>query len=210
MENEKQQLEALQDIRKMMKDSSKFISLSGLSGVFAGVYALIGAWLGQKVLAKSNDILVNRYTEVVNDYGLMLDCIGICLGVFILSIATALLLTARKAKKYNRSLFDHSSKNVFWSMSIPLFTGGVFCMLLLYHGYIILVCPAMLLFYGLALVSSSKYTESDIRYLGYLEIALGLLAGFYTGKGLLFWALGFGVLHIIYGFILWFKYDRQS
>ena len=65
-----------------------------------------------------------------------------------------------------------------------------------------------LIFYGLALVNASKYTLTDIRYLGYCEIVLGLVNMFYIGKGLYFWAAGFGVLHIIYGAIMWCKYER--
>jgi hypothetical protein len=207
MENEKQQLEALQDIRKMMKDSSKFLSLSGLSGVIAGVYALIGAWLGHKTI-----------TDAISDpnhwsyESLIVRFFTICVAILFLSIITALIFSARKAKKNGERLFDHTSKKLVWNMMVPLAAGGVFCLALLYHGgqEILFIGPAMLIFYGLALVSSSKFTLHDIKYLGYLEIALGLIASFKLHEGLLFWAMGFGVLHIIYGTIMWFKYDRNT
>jgi hypothetical protein len=63
-------------------------------------------------------------------------------------------------------------------------------------------------FYGLALVNASKYTLTDIRYLGITEIILGILNIFFLRRGLYFWALGFGVLHIIYGLVMWWKYER--
>jgi hypothetical protein len=97
-------------------------------------------------------------------------------------------------------------------MLIPLVAGGIFCIAMLYHGgaFILLISPAMLIFYGLSLVNGSKYTLHDIRYLGCLEIVLGLIAVFNLGYGIIFWALGFGVLHIIYGALMWFKYDRNN
>lgn len=95
-------------------------------------------------------------------------------------------------------------------MAIPLFAGGLFCFAMMLNGSAIMVSSVMLLFYGLALLNSSKYTMTDIRYLSYIEIALGLMAAFVPGYGLFFWALGFGVLHIIYGSIMWFKYDRNN
>lgn len=212
MENEKQQLEALQDIRKMMKESSKFLSLSGLSGVFAGVYALIGAYLGYTIINNFNSSYP-RADRFCDDYQkLLIQCMFICAAILGLSILTALVFSARKAKKNGEKLFDHTSKKLVWNMMVPLGAGGLFCISMLYHGgdHILLVGPAMLIFYGLALVSSSKFTVHDIKYLGYLEIALGIISSFWLLHGLLFWALGFGVLHIIYGTIMWFKYDRNT
>ena len=71
-----------------------------------------------------------------------------------------------------------------------------------------LVAPTTLLFYGLALYNAGKYTLDEIRYLGVSEIILGLLGCIFIGYGLMFWALGFGVLHIVYGFMMWWKYER--
>jgi hypothetical protein len=207
MNKEEQQLEALRDIRKMMKDSSKFLSLSGMAGVFAGIYALGGALAGKMVLGRN-------YRDLSYDPGifdaLTVKLVLICLAVLGLSIVTAYYLSAAKARKRGQNLFDHTSRKVFWSMAIPLMTGGLFCFAMLFHGMILMVSPAMLLFYGLALLNSSKYTMSEIRFLSYSEIALGVLAAFLPGHGLMFWALGFGVLHIVYGTIMWAKYDRRS
>jgi hypothetical protein len=209
MKNTSEQLEALEDIRKMMKDSSRFLSLSGLSGVLAGGYALLGAALAQQAI---QTIDAGRYYasgELSQRLTLCLGSIALC--VLILSVATALWLSGRKARKRGHRLFDHSSRNLLWSMAIPLLTGGIFCLSLLAHGgkAVYLICPAMLIFYGIALASSSRLTLHDVKYLGYMQIALGLTASFYPHHGLLFWSLGFGLLHIVYGSIMWFKYDRN-
>lgn len=212
MENSQQQLEALHDIRQMMKQSNRFLSLSGFSGIFAGVYALVGAYAGHTV--------INKFVRnVIQDGGyssesykeMILTCILICFFVLALSIITALYFSSRKAKKKGYKLFDHTAWRLLINMLVPLAAGGLFCMALLYHGkeMVGLISPAMLMFYGVALVNGSKYTLHDIRYLGYLEIILGLMASFYMGAGLLFWSIGFGLLHIVYGTIMWFKYERN-
>ena len=213
MEKEQEQLEALQDIRKIMKESSKFLSLSGLSGVFAGVYALIAAYFGNTLV----DDLKNSYTVYESDFetqkGMLIGrLLFICLTVLTASILTAFYFSGKKAKQKNQKLFDHTSKKLLWHMAVPLATGGAFCLALLFHGQdmVFLISPVMLIFYGLALVGSSKFTVHDIKYLGYLELCLGIAASFLVGYGLLFWAIGFGFLHIIYGTIMWYKYERKG
>ena len=124
------------------------------------------------------------------------------------SIVVGLILTWRSAKKNGQTIWDATAKRMLINLMIPLVTGGFFCMILLMHGLIGLVAPVTLIFYGLALINGSKYTLDDIRYLGICEIILGLLASIFIGYGLLFWAIGFGVLHIVYGMLMYNKYER--
>ena len=207
MEDKEKQLEAIQDIRKMMMESSKFISLSGLSGILAGIYALLGVWAGISVI----QYYYNDNSYIVSEKQVVWYFFFICLTVLILSLASALILTRIKAKKQGVKLFDHTSKKLAISMMVPLLVGGITCFAFLYHGgsFLYLICPVMLIFYGISLVSSDKYTIHAIRWLGYSELLLGLLALFYLGNGILFWSLGFGILHILYGGIMWIKYDSK-
>ena len=211
MTQESEPLEALNDIRRMMKESSRFLSLSGLSGILAGIYALLGAAAAHRIIGSWQD--AQSTTEgSIHHNNLIIKLLVTALAVFVLSLITVFFLSGRKARKGGHRLFDHSSRKLIWSMALPMLTGGIFCLALLLNGgsYTLLVAPAMLVFYGLALVASSRLTLDDVRYLGYLEILLGLVALFYQRNGLLFWALGFGVLHIVYGAIMWYKYDRRS
>jgi hypothetical protein len=211
MNKTNEQLTALNDIRKMMSESSKFLSLSGFSGIFAGLFAIAGAWLG--------DYQINRYfsgkdllISVGNPSENLTITIGlICMLVLTLSLGIAFYLSKRKAQKKGYSLFDASSKKLLINIAIPLFTGGIFSMAMLFQGgmFIYLIAPAMLIFYGLALLNGSKYTFHEIRILAILEIMLGVIALFKLGYGLLFWTIGFGILHIIYGTLIWFKHDRK-
>lgn len=212
MKNNQDQLEALQDIRQMMKQSTRFLSLSGLSGVLAGIYALIGAYFGHQLIQD----YVEHYSYDQADREIYLATMFkgflICALVLSASVITAVILTKRKADKNGQKLMDPTALRLLINMMIPLCTGGIFCIALILKGFSALqfVGPSMLIFYGLALVNASKYTIHDIRYLGCLQILLGLISSFFANHGILFWAIGFGGLHIVYGTIMWFKYDRKS
>jgi hypothetical protein len=205
-----QHLEAIQDIRNMMKKSTRFLSLSGLSGVFAGIFALAGAYVAHLYILTIFEHAVAGDRGMLDRDKIYLNFILICAGVLILSISTAYVFSNRKAKREGHKLFDHTAIRVLINLCIPLFAGGLFCVALLYHGAIVFIAPCMLLFYGMALINASKYTYDDIRYFGICEIVLGLINAFNLGNGLLYWSLGFGVLHIVYGAVMWFKYERKQ
>lgn len=196
-------LQDISDIKNMMNKSSQFISLSGLSGILAGVYALIGAYIAHKLIQNNDNYII---TLESNTFKLILLTAFI---VLFLSIGTALLLTIGKAKKEGETVWNSSSKRMLTNFLIPLVTGGVFGLLLLRNGSYGLIAPVTLIFYGLACVNASKYTLRDVRYLGITIIILGLLSTEFSGYALEFWALGFGLCHIIYGSMMHFKYDRK-
>ncbi|RSK39161.1 hypothetical protein [Mangrovimonas spongiae] len=198
----KDYLKDISEIKDLMNKSSRFISLSGLSGVLAGIYAIIGATIAY--------FLVNNYS-----YGtllldgqifrwVLLDLILIAL----FSIITAIILTTRKAKKNNAKIWDTSSKRLIVNFLIPLVTGGLYILIILGQQKYGQAGALMLIFYGLSLVNASKYSIGDIRYLGYIEIILGLVCALFPGYGFWLWVLGFGIMHIIYGTWMHFKYDR--
>lgn len=204
MEN-KNYLQDLQDIRQMMQKSTQFLSLSGLSGVLAGIYALIGAFFVHRIL--ESHYSYNQY--VILESLTFKIILGIALLVLIFSIVTAYILSHRKAKRKGETLINATSKRAFWNFAIPMVTGGILILLLLKNGYYGLLAPMTLIFYGLACVNVSKYTFGDVRYLGITEIILGLLAVQFSGYGLLFWVIGFGICHILYGTIMYVKYDKN-
>lgn len=201
--------ETLTEIRHLMERSSRFISLSGFSGIFAGIYALIGAAAAYYILRSSVPVLEGLPTQSGTRDPEVLTLLLIDAGlVLVLAVGTGILLTTRRAKKDGNSLLDAAAKKLLINLAIPLVTGGILCLALIYHGNTFYVAPSMLIFYGLALVHASKYTRDDVRSLGLAEIVLGLLSLFIAGYQLLFWALGFGVLHIVYGTYMYFKYEK--
>jgi hypothetical protein len=203
-------LQDLKDIRRIMERSSRFVSLSGLSGVAAGICALVGAWLASSIIDNYYGSYNSRGFFTGDDFSkLKLKLVLVSAIVFIVAFATSFYLTWRKAKKQGLPVWDHTSKRLAWNMMVPLVAGGFFIIGMLRYDIWAFVSPACLIFYGLALVNGSKYTLSDIRYLGYCEILLGFMNMFFIGYGLWFWSIGFGVLHIIYGILMWWKYERN-
>lgn len=195
-----------------MERSSRFISLSGLSGIFAGIFALFGVLaLSIKFPFSIDSFTYYRQAYLENDeinksffvfFGL------IALFMVIASMSVGYYFTSRKAKKNGLTVWDSSAKRLLINLFIPLVTGGIFCGILLYHKLIPFVIPATLIFYGLSLLNASKYTLNDIRFLGICEIVLGLISGIFVEYGILIWAIGFGLLHIVYGATMYFKYER--
>lgn len=201
-------LEDLKEIRHLMENSSKFLSLSGLSGIMAGVYALIGAYFGYEHYLSTTlwRRTIPYFFDQPNYY---VYYFTIAFAVVVFSLVTGFYLTARRAKKRGQKLGDKNALRMLFHIGLPLLVGGIMCLAMLYHREESLIASTMLIFYGLGLVSGSKYTLTHIRILGVLEIILGLLAAFYIYHGLLFWVLGFGVLHILYGAFMWFTEEKQ-
>jgi hypothetical protein len=207
MDPKQDQLAALHEIRNIMDRSSRFISLSGLSGVAAGVSALVGAGVAQWHFAHRGI----SYSQAIGGElprASLLFLAAVAVLVFVLAFCSAAYFTARNAKKNSHRVWDSKTERMLVNLFIPLAAGGVFCGALLHHHLLYLVAPAMLIFYGLGLLNASKYTLSDIRYLGIAEIGLGLLACFFVDYGLLAWTAGFGLLHILYGMLVYYKYER--
>jgi len=195
MDNRQEHLDNLSEIRQLMERSSSFISLSGLSGISAGILGLI---------MFSYDIVLKpeKRGEIII-YTVILSVIGIT-AVFLLTSFFA----ARKAKKKGLSVWDGSAKRMLISLFIPLTCGGIFCIILLYHHFDFIILPSMLIFYGLALINAGKYTLNEIKWLGISEIILGLAALFFLDYAIEFWAAGFGLINIIYGTLMYFRHEK--
>lgn len=204
----KNYLQDIQEIKQMMNQSSRFISLSGLSGVMAGIYCLIGAFFAYKTIYIDTATLVSYENLIISETA-VIRLFLIATIVIVGSLSTAILLSIQKAKKTNEKVWNSTTKRLLINFFIPLATGGFFIIFLIEKDILNLVAPLTLVFYGLSCVNASKYTLGDVRYLGLTMIVLGLLSTWFLNYSLLFWALGFGVFHILYGGIMYFKYERK-
>ncbi len=193
-------------IRSLMERSVKFLSLSGLSGILAGVYASIGAVIAYFMLYYPLSPLHYRI-ESIQSMDIVVQLFVLAVVVLTASLITGYWLSSRKAKKTATSIWNATSKRLVLNLSIPLVTGGIFILILLTYGHFGVAAPASLIFYGLAVINASDNLFDEVRYLGYSEIFVGLICAALPGYGLLFWFVGFGLLHIIYGALMYKKYD---
>ena len=210
--NTNQNIENLKHIRNMMERSTKFLSLSGYSGIAAGVVALAGAAIAYFVILQQGAIKYDEHIRVLSNISTMrirLQMAALALSTLVCAVGAAWYFSSRKAKRAGTRLWTSTARRTLYHFLIPLFTGGIFCMALIMNNNIHLLAAAMLIFYGLALVNAAKFTVEEVHYLGLSEIVLGILAGFFLRYGLLFWTLGFGVIHIVYGIRMFYKYDRR-
>ena len=217
MDSQHPPLETLQDIKRIMERSSRFISLSGWSGISAGICALVGAWAAH---ARITEYLHTRRvgsfyrgeisTLSSNAQSLFNDLIVIATITFVAAFVSAFLFTWMRSKRNGTPMWDRTVQRLFWNTVLPMVVGGLVILRAMQLGYFEFVAPGCLIFYGLALVNASKYTLGEVRYLGYGQLILGIINMWMSGGGLYFWAVGFGVLHIVYGALMWWKYERLS
>ncbi|MBS1745577.1 MAG: hypothetical protein JST21_05365 [Bacteroidetes bacterium] len=205
----------LSDIKQIMERSSRFISLSGLSGIAAGTCALIGTWFAADVIQR-NKAAVRSLKRSITDVNLrsLSEIFGsrlfqIAILTLIAAMVSAFIFTYRRSKKANVPVWGTTARRLTINVLVPMITGGIFLMALIQNDIYGFIAPGCLIFYGLGVLNASKYTLPETRYLGYGEILLGLINLFFVGEGLYFWAAGFGVLHIVYGIFMWWKYERN-
>jgi len=206
MKEEQDYIRNIAEIRSMMERSSKFLSLSGWAGILAGIYALVGAYVAHNILHFNPG--KDEYRNSENIFPNLQQIIFLALVILLLSIATAVYFSWKSAGKRGERLWNPTSRRLLINMAVPLIAGGLLVVILISKEMLFLVAPFTLLFYGLALYNAGKYTYPEVKNLGLVEIALGLISTYFDNFGLLFWALGFGVAHIIYGIYMHYRYER--
>ncbi len=208
MDEEKNYSSDLALIRSMMERSSKFLSLSGWAGILAGTYAIAGAFIAWKLFGLSaEDLAINK--SLAKSLPFNTAQIVLVFGtVLILALGTAMIDSYRKARARNENAWNPVSRKLMRDMAVPLLSGGIAIIILVAKGMIHLVAPFSLLFYGLALFVAGKYTYNEVRVLGYVEIALGLVALWFSEYAFVLWIVGFGIAHIIYGIIMHYSHRK--
>ena len=203
-------LEDIKEIRKLMEKSSKFLSLSGLSGVSAGAFALLGA-LAAFLYSRKNQINLSEYIQKSDlnlDDPVLTFLILLSAGTLILAILSGFYFSLKKAKQIQINFWNSAAIRMLSHLFIPIITGGLVMLILFFRNELYLIPALSLIFYGLGLINAGKFSGPDINFLGLIQIILGLSALVFPGNSLIFWTTGFGFLHVIYGIYLYLKYDR--
>ncbi|MEO8664700.1 MAG: hypothetical protein ABI462_04315 [Ignavibacteria bacterium] len=212
MKNNQEHLETISEIKELIDRSSRFRSLGGASGISAGIVASAGAvilslYLKTGFFQRAGGVMLPDNRLRSSDISFI---VVLALVVFFVSLALVIFLTSRNAKKRNIEFWEGPARRVFINGFLFLFTGGIFCGILIYYGIYFLIVPSMLVFYGLSLINVSKFTFNEIAQLGILEITLGIIAAFVPLYPLLMWLVGFGILHMIYGILVYVKYEKPG
>lgn len=217
MQDENKSLRTLEEIKQLMAKSSRFISLSGWSGIAAGACALVAAWIAHQKIkqfslenAADNSIVRGTYNFPAGYRYLEFQLIWLAAVTFAAAFILAYLFTYLRSRKTGAPVWGYTARKLMINVAVPMIAGGLLIWRMMDMNYYGLIAPASLLFYGLALVNASKFTLPEIRYLGYFQLLLGVVNLWMTGYGLYFWAAGFGILHILYGMVMWNKYERNQ
>ncbi|HCD53234.1 MAG TPA: hypothetical protein DEQ34_12345 [Balneolaceae bacterium] len=208
MKKEQDYLNDLTEIRSMMERSSKFLSLSGWAGVLAGIYAIAGAWVARSILHFDPDSILYYYQESSAPFEGLSGLVFLGLGVLMLSLGTAVILSVGNARKKGEKAWNTTSKRMMSDVAIILITGGMLSFIFIFKSMLGLLLPTTLIFYGLAIYMAGNYTFKDVKVLGLIEITLGLLSILFIQYSLALWTVGFGALHIVYGSFIYAKYER--
>lgn len=205
MEKQKELLDEISGIKNLMERSSTFTSISGLAGIGAGIIGLAAFIISLIKISEYPDLY---QITVAQKKELVMFLLIVASLTLIVAGAVVTFFTYRKAKLKGLNIKDVSGKKLFLNLMIPLITGGIFSIILLTQGVYDLIIPLTLIFYGLALVNAGKYTFEEMSWLGIFEIIIGLIAAAFVPYSLWLWGIGFGVLNIIYGAIMYYKYER--
>ena len=206
MEKHEEQLAAIQEMRSMMDQATRFKSISGLSGIIAGILALLSVYFIYQLTGIS-PVEAEALERIWRSSSQAFVLLAL-LGLFVICIGIGVYFAMRNARQSGKPAWDHAAKRLLVSLAIPVIAGGIFSGLLIQQGLVAIAAPATLLFYGMGLLNASKYTLDAVRAVGIVFIFLGLLATYFLSFCLLIWALGFGLVHIVYGFIIYVNYER--
>lgn len=208
MKEEQDYIRDIAEMRSMMERSSKFLSLSGLAGIMAGIYALAGVYIAYEIFDFNPEQIVYNNIQPGSLTSGLLQVIFLAGVILVLAIGTAIFLSFKKAKKRGENFWNATARRLLINMSVPLIAGGLLIFILISKGLIGFIAPFTLIFYGLALYNAGKFTYEEVKSLGLIEIGLGLISTYFIEYGLICWAVGFGVVHIIYGIYMHYKYER--
>jgi hypothetical protein len=209
MNQSDQHLEDIKVIKKIMEESSRFLSLSGISGIIAGLLAIAGAVVAKLIITGTSPAeewySVPLTADPAGSRSVFLLFADMAV-VLVLSLAASVFFSSRKARESGHNAWTPVTRRMLTSLLIPLFTGGLFIIITLSRVPANVTVASTLIFYGLAVISAGKFTFGEIHWLGVLEVATGLVCLLLPEWSIFIWAVGFGVIHIFYGLFMHLRY----
>ena len=204
-------------MEKKLEQSSRFISLSGFSGIFVGLCGLLGAYITHNLVSTESHT-DKEMLEIIGgfDYYNMTvhqfvgeNLIFLALFTILFALLFAFYFTTLRSRRNRVPIWDEKIKRQISVLCLPNIVGAIFIMRLVLtanYGYIV---PSALIFYAISLINIRRFTTGEVALLGYLLLLLGVVNLWMQGWGILFFGFGFGVLHVIYGIVTFFLYERH-
>ena len=181
-------MDNLQFIRETMERSAVFTSVPGYGGALMGATAIGAAIIAQNQPTVRNWLIVWLVEAVL----------AVSIGFFALW---------QKAKNSGESLVSVPAKKFALAFAPQIVAGVILTALFYYRGFFEFLPCVWLTLYGTAVVTGGAYSVKIVPAVGWVFVALGAVAVFAPADwGNLLMALGFGVLHIVFGLIVARRY----
>jgi hypothetical protein len=177
-------LEDLHFIRETMESAAAFTAVPGLGGVIIGVTALAAAFVAARQSSPPAWLLA-----------------WLAEGFLALVVASgAMILKARRAQT---PLLSRPGRKFVFSLSPPLLAGALLTAVLYRTGQVGVLPGVWLLLYGAGVVTGGAFSVRIIPVMGICFMAAGGIALFSPPAwGNILMAVGFGVLHILFGDVI--------
>lgn len=181
-------IDNLQFIRETMERSAVFTSVPGYGGALMGATAMGAAIIAYNQSRVENWLIVWLVEAV-------------------LAFAIGLFALWQKAKNSNVSLASVPARKFASAFAPPIIAGIILTALFYYRGFYPFLPCVWLTLYGTAVVTGGAFSVRIVPIVGWIFVAFGAVAAFAPSSwGNLLMALGFGVLHIVFGLIVARRY----
>jgi hypothetical protein len=195
-----------------VRRQTRYLAFSAWSFLSIGLLFLLviaSAWvyLGYEIEGQTDpEQLFGRFEAIPSHY-YALAAVA-CLLALGLGLGLVTWFNNRKAERLGLARWNAAATKMVQEAAVPLLGGGLLLAVLVFrYGLFGLVAPLSLLFYGLALTRASWFSLRELRSLGYVQIGLGLVSCLFPRETLLFWGLGLGLAHVLFG--LWMAVREQ-
>ena len=177
-------MDNLRYIRETMERSQSFTAVSGVGGVLMGLIALGATFLAVR-------------TETIEAW------VAVWMSAAVLSLGSALVAMTMKARAAGGSLLVGAGRKFAWNLTPPLLVGGLLTVAMTQMGAAALLPGVWLLLYGRGVVRGGAFSVGVVPLMGLAFMLVGAAALFAPATwGNLFMAGGFGLLHIVFGILI--------
>jgi hypothetical protein len=177
-------LDDLRYIRQTMERAASFTAVPGWGGVAVGCTALLAAWIASRQSGHAAWLVV-------------------WLSEAALAAVVGGWATVRKARAARLSLLRGAGRKFLFGLGPPLLAGGVLTLAFFRLDAIELLPGMWLLMYGVGTVTAGAFSVRTVPVMGLCFMLLGVTALATPATwGNTWMALGFGGLHLLFGFLI--------